>query len=190
MLWIRRILFVAPVALIGWTGMQGVHELGHVLGAWASGGTVRQVVLDLRTISRTDVMPNPAPGVVVWLGPAVGVLLPLLIAGAIPRRFRGLRAAAEGFAGFCLIANGVYIGLGTFDGVGDAGEMLRTGSPAWVLWLFGIAALVTGLWVWHHLGTISRWGRELDHASWWSIAACWLALAGVMAATLLLTPAA
>ena len=61
-----------------WIGMQAVHELGHVLAASATGGTVQRVVLHPLTISRTDVSPNPSPLAVAWAGPLVGVILPLL----------------------------------------------------------------------------------------------------------------
>ena len=110
-------------AILGsWLGMQMVHEFGHVLGAWVSGGQVARVVLHPLTISRTDLLDNPNPLMVVWAGPVVGVLLPLLgwliaawvrMPGAFVLRF---------FAGFCLIANGVYIAGGSFDRIGDCGE--------------------------------------------------------------------
>jgi hypothetical protein len=56
------------------------------------------------------------------------------------------------FAGFCLIANGAYLGVGSFDGVGDAGDLLRHGAPVWQLWVFGLMCVPTGLWLWHGLG--------------------------------------
>ena len=33
------------------------------------------------------------------------------------------------FTGFCMIANGLYIAVGSFDRVGDAGDLLRHGAP-------------------------------------------------------------
>jgi hypothetical protein len=30
--------------------------------------------------------------------------------------------------------------------------MLRHGSPAWLLWAFGAAAVPAGLWLWHRQG--------------------------------------
>jgi len=136
--------------------MQAVHEAGHVLGANLSGGAVKQVVLHPLTISRTDLAANPSPLLTVWAGPAVGVLLPvalwtvvaaLRMPGAFVLRF---------FAGFCLIANGAYIGVGSFDGIGDCGEMLRHGSDPWQLWLFGAFCVPAGLLLWndqgHHFG--------------------------------------
>lgn len=56
------------------------------------------------------------------------------------------------FAGFCLIANGAYIGVASFDNIGDAGTMLKHGSAPWQLWLFGMICVVLGLRVWHNQG--------------------------------------
>jgi hypothetical protein len=135
-----------------WLTMQVVHELGHVLAAVASGGTVVQVVLHPLMISRTDVQPNPSPAVVVWAGPLVGIVVPGLAWGIA----RAMRSAVEYllrcWCGFCLIANGAYIGAGAVLPAGDAQTMLRTGSPTWLLLLFGALTVPAGLWCWHNQG--------------------------------------
>ena len=145
----HRAILIASILPGSWLGLQAVHELGHVAGAWLSGGRVAQVVLHPLTISRTDLAENPQPLLVAWAGPLVGVLLPLIawgvaaalgVPGAFVPRF---------FAGVCLVANGAYIGAGSFDGVGDCGVMLRSGSPIWHLWLFGLAAVPLGFGLWH-----------------------------------------
>src|SRR5947209_13043350 len=56
------------------------------------------------------------------------------------------------FAGFCLVANGVYLGVGSFDGVGDAGDLLRYGAPRWALITYSLASVPVGLYLWHGLG--------------------------------------
>ena len=56
------------------------------------------------------------------------------------------------FAGFCLVANGVYLGVGSFEGVGDAGDLLRYGAPRWQLIAFGLVCVPPGLALWHGLG--------------------------------------
>lgn len=148
----HQVLLIAALLPLCWLAMMAVHELGHVLGAAVSGGTVERVVLHPLTISRTDVSPNPHPMLVVWAGPVVGVLLPLaLLLGARAGRLRGAYLL-QFFAGFCLVANGVYLGVGSFGSVGDAGDLLHLGSPAWTLWLFGAAAAALGLYLWHGLG--------------------------------------
>src|SRR5208282_6187597 len=89
-----------------WLAMMAVHELGHVVGAVATGGRVERVVLHPLTISRTDVSPNPHPLMVVWAGPSVGVLLPLAFLSAAKLSKLTWTYLAQFFAGFCLIANG------------------------------------------------------------------------------------
>ncbi|MGW8256877.1 MAG: M50 family metallopeptidase, partial [Thermoguttaceae bacterium] len=149
---LHQVLLIATFLPLCWLAMMVVHELGHVFGAVITGGTVESVILHPLTISRTDVSPNPHPLAVVWAGPFVGVLLLLAIlvvfkTGKIP-----LTYLVQFFAGFCLIANGAYIGFGSFSRVGDAGDMLRHGSPIWCLWLFGVATFPLGLYLWNRLG--------------------------------------
>lgn len=156
----HQILFIFCVLALSWLVMMAVHELGHVMGAVLTGGTIQRVVLHPLTISRTDVLPNPNPLVVVWLGPLVGCVLPLLFTVLVPKSNRIARAIAFFFAGFCLIANGAYIALGSIDSIGDFGVMLESGSPIWTLIAFGIAAISLGLFLWHRLGTIKEFLAE------------------------------
>ena len=149
---LRQVVLIGSVVLGSWLGMQAVHEFGHVLGAWLTGGRVARVVLHPLTISRTDLAHNPSPLVVVWAGPIVGVAGPLLVwAIAVMSRLPGA-FALRFFAGFCLLANGLYLAVGSFDRVGDCGEMLRHGSEPWQLWLFGAITAPVGLALWHRQG--------------------------------------
>ncbi len=154
------------IMIIGsWLGMQAVHELGHIIGAWASAGRISCVVLHPLTISRTDLVENPHPLLVVWAGPILGSLIPLGLWGTT----RWLRLSesflARFFAGFCLVANGLYIGVGAFDRVGDCGEMLKHGSPIGMLWLFGALATPLGFLIWHRQGKHFGWGAESHEIS-------------------------
>ncbi len=151
-------LLIAATLLGSWLGMQAVHEAGHFLAALLTGGRVSRVVLNPLAISRTDLAENPRPLAVVWAGPVVGAALPAL-AWALAARLRMPGAfVLRFFAGFCLVANGLYIGLGSFGHVGDCGEMLRHGSPPWSLWLFGAFAAPAGLWLWNGQGHHFGWG--------------------------------
>src|SRR3954467_6592498 len=154
--------------LVGtWLGMQAVHELGHVLGASATGGKVSRVVLSPTTISRTDVTNNTRPTIVAWAGTVVGVTLPLLLWCGMQAARRPGAFVLRFFAGFCLIANGLYIGLGSFGPVGDCGELLRHGSAPWQLWLFGAVAAPIGLSLWHNQGPAFGFGTangQVSHA--------------------------
>jgi hypothetical protein len=144
-------LIISTLALC-WLGMQVVHEVGHVLGAWISGEEVYRVVLHPLAISRTDTSHERHPLLVIWAGPLLGVLLPvapLAAMGLIRPRWRYL---PRFFAGFCLIANGAYLGVGSFGGVGDAGDLLRYGAPRWAPIVFGLVGVPAGLSLWHGLG--------------------------------------
>jgi hypothetical protein len=119
-LWAGRFGLIAVVIAVSWLGMQAIHELGHVAGAWLSGGTVERVVLHPLSISRTDLAENPRPLIVAWAGPITWVALPLIgWALAVIARLPG-KHFLQFFAGFCLISNGLYIGLGSFQSIGDA----------------------------------------------------------------------
>ncbi len=139
-----------------WLAMQILHELGHILAAWLTGGRVLRVVLHPLAISRTDVDPNPHPLLVVWGGPCLGILLPcvvwLALRGLQSQYLKSAAGLSQFLLGFCLLANGLYLGIGAFDGVGDAGDLLRLGANAWLLWLFGIICVPLGLVAWHGLG--------------------------------------
>lgn len=147
------VMFLLAVLLLSWLGMQAVHELGHVLGSWLTGGTVQRVVLSPLEISRTDVSPNPHPLVVVWLGPIIGCLLPLMAWRSFSSGLSIQRNLAQFFAGFCCIANGAYLTFGLSDRIGDCGVLLQCGAPAVVIVTYGVAAIVIGIWLWHRLGS-------------------------------------
>ncbi|HEX8916565.1 MAG TPA: hypothetical protein VF796_29710 [Humisphaera sp.] len=154
---VARYIVAGTLLYATWLLFLGVHEAGHVLLAALTGGTVERVDLPLFGLSRTDVSPNPEPTLVAAGGPALGMVLPLLIWAAIPRRRRGrARPAAQFVAGFCLVGNGLYLAAGCYDRVGDPGDLLRRGVPAWLLVATGLAAAAGGLWLWHLLGLRDR----------------------------------
>jgi hypothetical protein len=152
----HQLTFIVSLLALSWFAMMAVHELGHIAGAFSTGGQVERVVLHPLSISRTDVSPNLNPAVVVWLGPIVGCLVPVAGCLLIPRRMTIVRNVAMFFAGFCLIANGAYIAVGSFDRVGDCGEMLRSGSPFWTLVVFGAVTIPPGALLWHRLGSLKQ----------------------------------
>ena len=152
----RSTLLLVAALYPCWLGMMAVHEAGHVLHAWASGGVVSVVRVPLVGFSVTEFSVNPRPRFVAWGGAVWGSLIPLL-AWAVCRavRLRGA-PAVQFFAGFCLVANGAYLGVGAFTGAGDAGDLVAYGTPAWALVLFGAIAAGAGLYLWHRLGVDSR----------------------------------
>lgn len=135
-----------------WLGMMATHEMGHVIHAWLSGGRVDRVVIPPLGFSRTDLAANPHPQFVAWGGATWGCALPMIMLGALWPTVRIARKIGLLFAGFCLIANGAYLGCGIFVDAGDAADLLRYGTPHWILVLFGAAAAAAGLYLWHIAG--------------------------------------
>ena len=145
----RTILLVFCLLLSAvtcWFGMELFHESGHMLAALLSGGKIEHLDFPLLGFSRTDISPNPHPCFVAWGGPFVGSAVPLAAWIALrlaKRNYWPLHL----FAACCLIANGAYIGAGSFDRIGDAGDILRYGSPISMLWIFGAFAVGGGIWL-------------------------------------------
>jgi len=143
--------------------MQAVHELGHVIGARATGGEIERVVLSPLAFSRTDVSPNPHPLLEVYSGPVFGVLIPVLLWLFIRQIGTIFSELFRFFAGFCCISNGVYIGFGPNSQGLDTQVMLSLGCHRWHLLLFGIPCIVMGLWLWNGTGKVFGFGQTCGH---------------------------
>lgn len=145
-------VLIGSTLVASWLGMQAIHELGHVIGAWGTGGEIDNVVLHPLAISRTDLSTNPSPAVTVWMGPVLGVLIPVAAWGlAAAIRLPGA-FLLRFFAGFCFVANGFYIAFGSLTRVGDCDVMLRHGATLWQFWLFGLVTISLGFALWHRQG--------------------------------------
>ena len=144
-------------AFLSWYGMMAVHEVGHCLGAIATGAKVDAVVIPPVGISRTDFSGSTWPVVAVWAGPVFGALAPLVLLAPLGFVGRRMGHVLRFFVGFCLVANGAYIGGGAFLPAGDCRELLRHGASPWQLVAFGLVATGSGLYVWHRMGPVREW---------------------------------
>lgn len=150
---IPQIILIGTFVPLCWLAMQVVHEMGHVFLAQVTGGEVTKVALHPLIMSRTDLAENPHPLAVVWGGPLLGSVIPIL--GWLAALFSRLPGVYlfRFFAGLCLVANGVYIGTGWLIANGaDPGVMLENGSPKWWLIIFGLLTFPSGLYLWHRQG--------------------------------------
>ncbi len=185
---LRTVLFAIGFSGLAWYAMQAVHEFGHLAGAFMTGGTVQRVVLHPLAISRTDIAPNPHPVIVLWMGPMLGCLLPCVLMLCIPMRWALVRACMQVFAGFCLVANGLYIAVGALAGIGDSRDLLQAGTPRPMLLAFGALAVCLGFWLWHRVGPLSRLGKYPPPVSRLAVYAVWAALLSATAMGFLLSP--
>ena len=143
-----------------WLGMMVVHESGHMLHAWFSGGRVARVVLHPLAFSRTDFSENPHPLFVAWGGVLWGCVLPLTLA-AVGRacRFR-FAFLLRFFAGFCFVANGAYLATSVLIPVGDSEDLLRLGVPLWTLVCSGTVMAAGGFAMWNRIGIEFGFGDQ------------------------------
>lgn len=147
-----QLLLIASTLVGSWLGFLLVHEFGHAAIAWATGGAIAQLRLHPLEISWSAFAPNPRPLWVAWGGPVLGSLLPtIVLAIAHVLRSPGFYLARF-FAGFCLVANGLYLGVDAFARSGDAGTLLRHGAERWELLLFASVTVPLGFRLWHGLG--------------------------------------
>ncbi len=185
---VSQVILITSFMPFCWLAFMAVHELGHIIAAAFTGGTVTNVVLHPLAISRTDVSPNPSPLITTWAGPIFGVLLPLFT-WCLFRKFKiPGDYLVRFFAGFCLIANGAYIGIGSFENIGDAGDMMNHGSPAWLLWLFGVVTVPFGFLIWHRLGTKFGLGESDGKVDGWAVSASLAMFTILFVATFLMSP--
>jgi len=147
----RSLLIVALLAL-SWLLMQAVHELGHVLHAQWSGVPVDRVILHPLELSETVLLQDTSL-FIAWAGALWGVAIPLAIWAILLKAWPQQGHLARFFAGFCLVANGVYLGVGAFARVGDARDLLRHGAAPWQLLLFGLLTVPAGFWLWNGQGS-------------------------------------
>jgi hypothetical protein len=145
-------LIVSTLGL-SWLGMMVVHEFGHATVAWLTGGSVARVELGPLEFSRTELRTNPHPLAVAWGGPLVGSSLPLALSLSWRlKRWPGWYLL-QFFAGLCLVTNGIYLAVVSFiKNAADPGDLMREGSPQWLLVAFGVIAFPLGLALWNGLG--------------------------------------
>jgi hypothetical protein len=146
------LLGAVPMLYVSWLAMMALHEAGHVLHGWVSGASVFAVRVPLVGFSLTEFSTNPHPHFVAWGGAVWGSVMPVGVWALFrARRWRGWKVL-QFFAGFCLVANGTYLGIGWVEGAGDAAGLVRHGTPVWVLVTIGVVTTSGGLLLWHLLG--------------------------------------
>ena len=97
------------------------------------------------------------------MGPLFGVIFPFII--FLIFRISKFKQVFlfRFFAGFCFVANGVYISYVQPEGSLDPAIMLANGTPKWVIILFGVIMVASGLFLWHgqrkHFGLAKEKGK-------------------------------
>lgn len=186
--------FAAAVALVAvavwmWLAMLLTHELGHVVAAMFTGGSIVAVELRPGWLPHTLVEPNPQPAVVLWAGFLSGWIAPQMTAPAWRIEAGQVGPALRAWAAFCLLAGGVYLAVGGAERLTDTGQLLTAGWPHALLVLVGVAVAALG-----YARSRSAWIALARHIevkpvtwrvaiAWWCWLAAWTAGQGVLHAT-------
>jgi len=127
-----KILYFAVVLITAWCVMLLAHEAGHLLGGYLSGATLREFELRPWKLPYSLHNPNPHPLITLWAGPVLGVVGPLLVLAIWST------AVTRLIAGFCLLANGVYLAVGglTGDRFLDTAQLLEAGASPLAIGLY------------------------------------------------------
>lgn len=122
--------------------MTFTHELGHLLGGWASGGQLQHAELRPWKLPHSHFEPNPRPLITLWAGPLTGALVPLALASLLKRPW------AWFVANFCLLANGCYLATSWVSGEPflDAPRLIKEGASPFSLVLYCLVTIGFGYW--------------------------------------------
>lgn len=142
--WLKLLI----TAILCWYPFMCLHELGHILSAQFTGGRIQEIILVPWKFSQTVIRHSHHPLIDAWAGPLLGVTLPLF-AYSLHKKFKRENDFLSILTGFCLMANGLYIGLGWIDKVGHAGDIITHNFSIISMILFGIISSTTGLFIWH-----------------------------------------
>ncbi len=140
--WTIYTMLMLTVLAFSWLYMQWTHELGHIIAGVATGAEVNRVILNPFRFSMTQFASNPRPHLTSWGGPILGVLIGAGLPVLLSIRCASARASLLIVAAFVLVANGLYIGLGALRPIADASDLLRHGTPRWVLVMFGLVCVI------------------------------------------------
>jgi hypothetical protein len=146
---LRKVLTLFAGFAIGIHIAVFLHELGHALGYWISGGSVIAIVMNAPAPTGHVVGGAQVRGPYTWGGVVFGSLcavFPLALSRYLARssatRFTALMVAA-----FCLAHNGLYLFVGGILPFGDAIGMIELGAPHWLLIVLGMPLLAAFIFV-------------------------------------------
>ncbi len=147
MLVLRRALLLLAAFSIGYNAHTLIHELGHALAMWTTGGSVARIALNPFSWSYTSYGSPPAcPLITAWAGVVFSSVVGVLSLALIWSR-RDAWCVAVALMGVCtLLGNGLYL---TVDALlhagGDATSIIALGTPQLYVVGSGIALVALGL---------------------------------------------
>ncbi len=132
---VRTVMFIGTI-LLSWCVMIETHEIGHIVGGWLCGASLRDWQLWPWQLPYSFFDPDPKPLITLWAGPVLGSIVPLAIALVFRNEWIWL------IANFCLLANGLYLALAWLAGGSSLDTQRLLAEGAWPISIVGFC-LVT-----------------------------------------------
>ncbi len=153
MLGLKKSLMLLGAFSFGYNAAHAIHELGHALAMWATGGSVTRITLHPFSWSKISYGASPTcPLLTAWAGVVFASSCGLLLLVVI-RPWRGAWTVPLAMMGLCtLVVNGLYLtGDSLFLAGGDATCLVLHGTPRSFVLLTGVGLTALGLAVGHLL---------------------------------------
>ncbi|MDX1926075.1 MAG: hypothetical protein SFV81_06135 [Pirellulaceae bacterium] len=144
---LRLYLWLIPMVAFTWLSSMFLHEIGHILSGWLSGGEFRYIDVYPFHFSTTILQPNPYPALVTWSGLLLGWSLPLLTIPLWKIEWAALGPSVQGWSAYCWLAFGAYLALAAGESLSDTGQLLTEGWPLAVLVAVGAAVAICGYFI-------------------------------------------
>lgn len=124
-----------------------LHELGHGVAVWLSGGKISSIVLHPFSWNWISYHSNPNPLLASWGGVLFGVLFAVALSSIALLARSPFLTPLYLLAGCALATNGIYLAVAAVADVGDAGNLLSQGVPRAFLVAVGLfLMLLSFLW--------------------------------------------
>jgi hypothetical protein len=132
--------------IFGHTTQRAIHELGHAIGTWITGGEVYGIFLHPFLPGHCYHSKTAYPGITTWAGAAFSVCFGVLLIIILWKRRAPLLAPLFAIGIFSLFGNGSYFIVGLLSKFGDPWYIVeRLGmSAVWPI-LFGVASIGIGV---------------------------------------------
>ena len=127
-----------------WLSSMFLHEMGHIISGWLSGGEFRYIDVYPFHFSTTILQPNPHPALVTWSGLLLGWTLPLLTIPLWKIEWAAIGATLQSWSAYCWLAFGAYLALAAGESLSDTGQLLTEGWPLAVLIAVGLTVAIFG----------------------------------------------
>lgn len=142
---LKRGLMLGGAFAIGYPLAMLLHEVGHAIAFWCTGGSVMRISVHPFSWSYTYGASSLHPQLVTWAGALFGIVCGLSLLFSVRLSKSPWLTPVVVTALCALLVNGLYLGVdAVMRGGGDGTSLARMGTPVWLLMFFGGTLILAG----------------------------------------------